>query len=171
MSFLYNRYLVVAHPVWYQQRRTIKVTVVGCVLVWIISIFVGLLHRNFLGAFLVLPFPLLFFFLIKTIKAVSATSVPTDEKQRIVAVLVLVVLIYILVFVPRTILEILYLTDVDEQTFYFVYDTTCSLVQLNPLIDLIMYFFINKWVLDKLFSCLCCCKLDNNDLRTSVTTT
>uniref|UniRef100_A0A3Q2VPH2 G-protein coupled receptors family 1 profile domain-containing protein n=1 Tax=Haplochromis burtoni TaxID=8153 RepID=A0A3Q2VPH2_HAPBU len=149
-----ERYLVVAHPMWYQDRRTIKVTVVVCVSVWIISIFVGLLHRNFLGAFLVLPFPLLFFFLIKTIKAVSATSVPTDEKQRIVAVLVLVVLIYILVFVPRTILEILYLTDVDEQTFYFVYDTTCSLVQLNPLIDLIMYFFINKWVLDKLFSCL-----------------
>lgn len=171
MSFLYNRYLVVAHPVWYQQRRTIKVTVVGCVLVWIISVFVGLLNNDYLGAFLIIPLPLLIFFLIKTIKAVSATSVPSDEKQRIVAVLVLVVLIYILVFVPRTILEILLLTDVDEQTFYFVYDTTCSLVQLNPLIDLIMYFFINKWVLNKLFSCLCCCKLDNNDLRTSVTTT
>lgn len=163
--------MVVAHPVWYQQRRTIKVTVVGCVLVWIISVFVGLLNNDYLGAFLIIPLPLLIFFLIKTIKAVSATSVPSDEKQRIVAVLVLVVLIYILVFVPRTILEILYLTNTHWQTLYFVYDTTCSLVQLNPLIDLIMYFFINKWVLNKLLSCLCCCKLDNNDLRTSVTTT
>lgn len=171
MSFLYNRYLVVAHPVWYQQRQTIKVTVVVCVLVWIISVFVGLLNGNIFGAFLVLPLPLLIFFLIKTIKAVSATSVPSDEKRRIVAVLVLVVLIYILVFVPRTIMEILYLTNTNWQTLYFVYDTTCSLVQLNPLIDLIMYFFINKWVLDKLLGCLCCCKLDNNDLRTSVTTT
>lgn len=164
--------MVVAHPVWYQQRRTIKVTVVVCVLVWIISFFVGLLNRNFFGAFLVLPLPLLIFFLIKTIKAVSATSVPSDEKRRIVAVLVLVVLIYILVFVPRTIMECFYLVpDIDYETLFSVYDTTCSLVQLNPLIDLIMYFFINKWVLDKLLGCLCCCKLDNNDLRTSVTTT
>ncbi|XP_039477913.1 proteinase-activated receptor 2-like [Oreochromis aureus] len=166
-----ERYLVVAHPVWYQQRRTIKVTVVVCVSVWILSIFVGLLNNDFLGAFLIIPLPLLFFFLIRTIKAVSATSVPSDEKQKIVAVLVVVVLIYILVFVPRTIFEILLLTDTKWQTLYFVYDTTCSLVQLNPLIDLIMYFFINKWVLNKLFSCLCCCKLDSNDLRTSVTTT
>ncbi|CAI5654935.1 proteinase-activated receptor 2-like [Oreochromis niloticus] len=166
-----ERYLVVAHPVWYQQRRTIKVTVVVCVSVWILSVFVGLLNNDYLGAFLIIPLPLLFFFLIRTIKAVSATSVPSDEKQKIVAVLVVVVLIYILVFVPRTIFEILLLTDTNWQTLYFVYDTTCSLVQLNPLIDLIMYFFINKWVLNKLFSCLCCCKLDSNDLRTSVTTT
>ncbi|KAL3971680.1 zona pellucida sperm-binding protein 1 [Sarotherodon galilaeus] len=167
-----ERYLVVAHSLWYQNRRTIKINVVVCVLVWVIYIFVGLLHKNFLGAFLILPIPLLFFFLIRTIKAVSATSVPSDEKRRIVAVLVLVVLIYILVFVPRIIMECFILVPgMDYNTFSFMYDTTCNLVELNPLLDLILYFLMKKSVLNKLLGCLCCCRMDSEDIRTSVTTT
>ncbi|KAL3971682.1 carboxypeptidase N regulatory subunit [Sarotherodon galilaeus] len=170
-----ERYLVVAHPLWYQHRRTNKMTVVVCVSVWIISVFVGLLNANIFGALLVLPIPLLFFFLIRTIKAVSASSVPSDEKLRIVAVLVLVVLIYILVFVPRIIMEcfyqVMFLFDIDYETLFSMYDITCNLLQLNPLLDLILYFFIKKSIVNKLLGCLCCCKMDSDGIRTSATTT
>ncbi|XP_039477555.1 proteinase-activated receptor 2-like [Oreochromis aureus] len=167
-----ERYLVVAHPLWYQHRRTNKITVVVCVSVWIISVFVGLLNANIFGALLIIPLPLLFFFLIRTIKAVSASSVPSDEKRRIVAVLVLVVLIYILVFVPRIKMECFYQAPtIDYNTFLLVSNITCSLIQLNPLLDLILYFFIKKSIVNKLLSCLYCCKVDNDNIRTSVTPT
>ncbi|KAG7999671.1 G-protein coupled receptor 4 [Nibea albiflora] len=117
-----ERYLVVAWPLWYRFRRTIKTSVVVCVMVWVILI-VCLLNLYFLDVmillniciiYFLLAFPLFIFFLGGTLKALSASTVPSDEKRRIVGVLVLVLLIYTLLFMPRIISFLL--QDIDSYT-------------------------------------------------------
>ncbi|KAM9350009.1 G-protein coupled receptor 4-like [Symphorus nematophorus] len=164
-----ERYLVVAWPLWYRFRRTIKSSVVVCVLVWVLdSVIVLILYfwvhsmvrYTVFGLFFLLPFPLFIFFLGGTLKALSATiSVPSDEKRRIVGVLVLVLLIYTLLFLPRIISN---LADgvrsnstLDTLSFIFL--------ELSPLADLTLYIFMRKGTIDKLLSSACCCRMDSDD--------
>ncbi|XP_038588696.1 G-protein coupled receptor 4-like [Micropterus salmoides] len=162
-----ERYLVMAHPLWYRYRRTIKTSVVFCVLVWVITLVCGVLYYVFKGyevtkiifpVFLLLPFPLLIFFLVGTLRALSAAmSVPSDEKRRIVGILVLVLLIYTLLFLPNII-------------FYLViYDKTLDILSLifvrfSPLADLVLYVFMRKGAIDKLLASVCCCRMDRNEI-------
>nr|XP_033468765.1 G-protein coupled receptor 4-like [Epinephelus lanceolatus] len=109
-----ERYLVIACPLWYRFRRTIKISVLVCVVVWALPPVISCLFiaaRNsatISGILLLLPLPLFIFFLGGTLKALSASiSVHSDEKRRIVGMLVLVLLIYTLLFLPTIILCII----------------------------------------------------------------
>ncbi|XP_044229417.1 ovarian cancer G-protein coupled receptor 1-like [Thunnus albacares] len=169
-----ERYLVIAWPLWYRFRRTIKISLVVCVVVWILPL-VCVLPQHFLfyidvrdvtfGVFLLVPFPLLIFFLGGTLKALSAAiSVSSDEKRRIVGMLVLVLLIYTLLFIPR----IIVLLSNKAQSNGDFRRLTEMLLELSPLADLILYVFI-KGTMDKLLASLCCCIMDNNDNNRSST--
>lgn len=168
MSILYYRYLVIAHPLWYRFRRTIKSSVAVCVLVWILSLLCVVLYYVFAGngvaniisaVFLLLPFPLLIFFLVGTLKALSASiSVPSDEKRRIVGILVLVLLIYTLLFLPRI---IRYLEANSNTTLNYL---SHMFLRLNPFADLFLYVFMRKGFIDKLLASVCCCRMDSNDI-------
>ncbi|XP_028279805.1 G-protein coupled receptor 4-like [Parambassis ranga] len=89
-----ERYLVIAHPLWYRYRRTIKSSVIVSIVIWVLSLVCVLpsdLSFNFnvtvamFSVFLLLPFPLFIFFLVGTLRALSSVrSVPSDEKRRIV---------------------------------------------------------------------------------------
>ncbi|CAJ1066821.1 G-protein coupled receptor 4-like [Xyrichtys novacula] len=124
-----ERYLVVARPLWYRFKWTIKFSVAVSIMTWAISV-MDLLFRvltfnsypsKIFHSFLLLfPFPLLIFFLVGTLRALSAAnSVPITEKRRIVGILVSVL----------------------------------------PLADLILYIFMRKGAIDKLLAHLCSCKM------------
>ncbi|XP_039639706.1 G-protein coupled receptor 4-like [Perca fluviatilis] len=164
-----ERYLVIACPLWYRFRRSIKISVVVCVLVWIISLAIGStfvfgyfseIPVTILAIFFLLPLPLLIFFLVGTLKALSASiSVQADEKRRIVAMLVLVLLIYMLLFLPRIIRFHRY-----DMTLYIL---SYVFIKLSPLADLVLYVFLRKGAIDKLLASVCCCRMDSNDVSSS----
>ncbi|XP_044229393.1 G-protein coupled receptor 4-like [Thunnus albacares] len=164
-----ERYLVIAWPLWYHVRRTIKISLAVCVVVWtlplVLLLFVyfwvkSMVMITILGVLSLVPFPLLIFFLGGTLKSLSAAiSVSSDEKRRIVGMLVLVLLIYTLLFLPTI---IVFLTEEvrDNDTLIKL---RLILVRFSPLADLILYFFIRKGAIDKLLASLCCCRMDSDD--------
>ncbi|XP_051236599.1 G-protein coupled receptor 4-like isoform X1 [Dicentrarchus labrax] len=167
-----ERYLVIAFPLWYRFRRTIKTSVVVCIVVWALPplyflaffFWVGLkVSYIVFGTFLLLPFPLLIFFLCGTLKTLSASLVSPDEKRRIVGILVLVLLIYTLLFLP-TIIGFLAEGARNNNTFSNLYG---MLLRLNPLADLVLYVFVRKGTIDKLLASVCCCRMDSNDISSS----
>uniref|UniRef100_A0A3B4WYI4 G-protein coupled receptors family 1 profile domain-containing protein n=1 Tax=Seriola lalandi dorsalis TaxID=1841481 RepID=A0A3B4WYI4_SERLL len=164
-----ERYLVIAWPLCYHFRRTIKASIVVCVVVWTLPLLI-FLPMVFLvdlvdmlipfGVFFLLPFPLFIFFLGGTVKALSAAiSVPLNEKRRIVAVLILVLLIYTLLFLPSIIwflVEEVQCNDaLDVVSFMFV--------RFSPLADVFLYVFSRKGAVDKLLASLCRCRMDSDD--------
>ncbi|XP_042290128.1 G-protein coupled receptor 4-like [Thunnus maccoyii] len=164
-----ERYFGIAWPLWYRFRRTIKISLVVCVVVWTLPLVYVLPYyywvdhmvtNTFSYVFLLVPFPLLIFFLGGTLKSLSAAiSVPSDEKRRIVGMLVLVLLIYTLLFLPNI---IWYLVGEDRYNHTFS-ELTLILLRFSPLADLILYVFIRKGAIDKLLASLCCCRMNSDD--------
>ncbi|XP_074518971.1 G-protein coupled receptor 68-like [Halichoeres trimaculatus] len=164
-----ERYLVIAHPLWYRFRRNIKFSVAVCVVVWLIppGLIVIVIHwvRMPVSAliftiFLIIPFPLFIFFLVGTLRALSTSvSVSSEEKRRIVGILVLVLLIYSCLFLPY-----ITCTLVEEARFnYHLNNLSFMLVKMSPLADLLLYIFIRKDTVGKFLAAACCCKMERNE--------
>ncbi|XP_049927640.1 ovarian cancer G-protein coupled receptor 1-like [Epinephelus moara] len=165
-----ERYLVIACPLWYRFKRTIKISVLVCVVVWLLPALCFLtvsfcsydrIKDITFAIFCLLPLPLLIFFLGGTLRALSASNaVPSDEKRRIVAMLVLVLLIYTLLFLPM----IIWLVTKGARMNNFLTKMSFTFVRLSPLADLVLYVFMKKGAIDKLLASVCCCRMDNNDV-------
>ncbi|XP_036980481.1 G-protein coupled receptor 4-like [Acanthopagrus latus] len=163
-----ERYLLIACPLWYCFRES---SVVVSVVVWILSSvsFLTLcvlqdvfITQIIIGTFLLLPLPLLIFFLGGTIRALSASHVPADEKRRIIAILVLVLLIYTL----RLLSSFIFCMAKMNSPRHFPY-LAFVFVMLSPLADLLLYVFMRKGTIDKFLASVCCCRMDSNDICNS----
>ncbi|XP_055361264.1 ovarian cancer G-protein coupled receptor 1-like [Betta splendens] len=168
-----ERYLVIVWPLWYRTRQQVKMLLLLCAAVWTLAlvlvfvfywnvyVWAGLYHTIF-GVLLLLPFPLLVFFLVGTLRALSASiSVRAEEKRRIVGLLVLVLLIYTLLFLPRIILFLVDPHDYKLNVLAILFNN------LNPIADLFMYIFLRKGAVNHVCFCLCCCKKNRTSHQSS----
>ncbi|XP_075338809.1 G-protein coupled receptor 4-like [Odontesthes bonariensis] len=156
-----ERYLVITQPLWYRFRRNIKTSLIVCVVVWILPLVYVLpvyfdvnfyVTETIYVVFVLLPLPLFIFFLVGTLKALSAArSVPADEKRRIVAILIVVLLIYTLLFLPSVIWSLVEKAR-DNRIFH---NMAFLFLNLSPLADLTMYVFIRTGAIDKLLASMC----------------
>ncbi|XP_062285997.1 uncharacterized protein LOC133991557 [Scomber scombrus] len=161
-------YLLIAWPLWYRSRRTIKVSLMVCVVVWVlalvISCFVGISDLEHIerykpiGVILLLPFPVLIFSVVGIIKGLSAAiSVSSEEKRRIVGATILVLLNYTLLFLPFIIGSI---------TPNVIMTNPYAFICFNPLGVLVLYVFMRKGAIDKILASLCCCRMETQQQQT-----
>ncbi|XP_026165612.1 G-protein coupled receptor 4-like [Mastacembelus armatus] len=170
MCVALERCLIVYRPLWYRINRSVKVSVLICVIVWMFPVVLFILLNMFYmpiiyAIFFLLPFPVFVFSLVGTLKSLSASiSVSSEEKRRIVGAVVLVFLIYVMLFLPITI----YLLPITRPLFLSRFSFT--FIRLSPLADLVLYVFMGKGATDKLRALLCCCRKETQRPKQQVLT-
>uniref|UniRef100_A0A672ZUE5 G-protein coupled receptors family 1 profile domain-containing protein n=1 Tax=Sphaeramia orbicularis TaxID=375764 RepID=A0A672ZUE5_9TELE len=161
-----ERYLVVARPFWYRFSRSVHMSVLVCVVVWllplvyVLPLYLGVdsvVVESVFAVFHLLPLPLLLFFLIGTFKGLSkATRLPLGEKRRIMAAVLLVFVIYFLLFLPSILWSLV--EEFREDDVFS--DAASVLLFLSPVADLCLYVFIRKGAPHKRLTCL---KVETDD--------
>uniref|UniRef100_A0A8C9S1B1 G-protein coupled receptors family 1 profile domain-containing protein n=1 Tax=Scleropages formosus TaxID=113540 RepID=A0A8C9S1B1_SCLFO len=149
MGISLERYLVVAHPVWYRYRRNVRNSIIVSLIAWLIFLLFAIVVKFQLDKYLekiyatvfLLPFPFLIFFNVGTIQGLSRTiNLPSAEKGRILGTLFMVLGIYCILFLPYIFVNFFF--KIPE--FCYLHAVTFNIVDLNALVDPVLYIFMRK---------------------------
>ena len=136
---------------------------VGCIIAFPLPMTVG--EGHFLSTLAVLPAFVFILCLAGTVRSLlktpsAASSVPAEEKRRIVGTLVLLLLNYTVTILPTVIWKIS--GQFMDSYHIHISDPVLAMFLLSPFVDLILFVFMFKGLFDKLLRCLRCCKLEDN---------
>ncbi|XP_066578284.1 ovarian cancer G-protein coupled receptor 1-like [Amia ocellicauda] len=175
-----ERYMIVAHPLWYRSSRSLRYTRLVSLAIWGLSVFVVSIKSSlenvkptagqvFNVVYLLILFPiplvLLIFFYAATWRALSGvSSLPAAERQRILRTLALVLFIFACIFGPYFLLNLIIdtLTFMKENIPQGLLDCqriTMNIRCLNPLLDPFLYMFLRNDIRDALDSFPCCLRM------------
>ncbi|KAK6301615.1 hypothetical protein J4Q44_G00276680 [Coregonus suidteri] len=120
-----------------------------------------------LSTILLIPIPLLAFFLVGTLKALSVSiAVPAVEQRRIIGTLALVLGNYTVLFLPLIIQ-----TLISGVTAQHNVEIGTILESFSPLVDPLLYVFMRKGAKDTLLAFHCFDKLMGDQEQSQVTNT
>lgn len=172
-----ERYVMVAHPVWYHTKNSVKLSVQISVCMWILSLayssldyFLMSCTRNPLllfSIFCLLPAPFLLGLFIATWKALNRSTAVRHEKKkrrRVWGVLSLMLGTYTVLFFPFSFRNLYYSLKTDSTNSTNSKDSvkdvsgvlTSALVYLSPLVDALLYIFIRGDIRDTVEAFPCC---------------
>lgn len=148
--------------------RQPKSSVLICFIVWGLSFSAVFFLSNYedvlpifvfaVFALAILSAPVMVFCLARTLRSLTATtSVSTEEKRRVVAGLVLLVVSYTEMILSTDIWSVLF-----NYSFLYCLSSFKVIVYtflLNPFVDLVLFVFMCKGPVDKLLGYLCCCRM------------
>lgn len=169
MCIAIERYYLIARPQM-ECIRQAKGAVGVSALVWTVCI-ITVTFGNYILMAIVVFFPgLIFIYFLAGMFCIlpAATSVPTDEKQRVTGTLVVLLLNYFLMIFPIKICKVLAFHSFDKLEYP---DVILTSYWLSPFVDLILLVFMRKGCIDKMLSCLCCCIKDNSAIDVSGSST
>ncbi|XP_076141334.1 uncharacterized protein LOC143123959 [Alosa pseudoharengus] len=147
-----ERYVMIAHPLWYRFQNTITKSLLCSLTVWMATVvaeggFVVALFMSILILYL-FPYPFVIFFFVGTGRALSKSiSVSPREQRRIMGTLALVLFIYTVLFLPTIVVHLVLsncpwlFKDATLQPLAIMSD---CLLSLNPVVDPILYVFMTK---------------------------
>ncbi|XP_063048129.1 G-protein coupled receptor 4-like [Engraulis encrasicolus] len=173
-----ERYAMIAHPMWYRFHRTIRRSVLYCLLVWLaafvivgavlLATFAALINVQdvalCLGIVHLLPYLPVVWFFVGTWRALSKSkAVSAREKRKVMGTLALVLFTYTVFFLPYVILMLAWefmpklLMKEDGGGFVRHFPVICNtLLSLSPMADPILYVLMReRSLLVGLMPCCC----------------
>ncbi len=169
-----ERYLMVAHPVWYRTKSTANLCILVSICMWTLSAVYSVLdyilfHTRFslflFSIICLVPAPFLLGLFIATWKALNKSEAMRRQKRnkrKVLGALSLVLGTYIVLFLPFSFRNLYYslkrdsATDAEDSVRDLSLVLTSALVYLSPLFDSFIYIFIRSDIRDTVDAFPCC---------------
>ncbi|KAL2083516.1 hypothetical protein ACEWY4_021289 [Coilia grayii] len=157
-----ERYILIAHALWYRTFREIRTKVIVSVAVWILSAVIVILTSKHYDIFqdwllffaFLVPFVPELFFLVGTWRALSRSLVPHNDQRHIKAILGLVLFIYTIFALPA-IVRIYYNSETGLEGYNNFFKSCDILFPLHPLLDLLLYVLMRPDFFSTFFCWFC----------------
>ncbi|XP_057206551.1 psychosine receptor-like [Triplophysa rosa] len=141
-----ERYLLIAHPIWYRSHRPVKSLLCTSLIGWFLSLIFA--HSWLFTVYLVIIIPLIYYIVIifcfaGAYRALShSQSVTSIKRQLVMASLFFVLLSY--TFSTLTLSISFLLSLITYNLTYYIYKLAVILNMLNPIADCVLYVFMRN---------------------------
>lgn len=165
-----ERYVLIAHPVWYRTHRSVKCLVYISLIGLFASIIVFLtidVKSDLLHFMAFVPYVVIIVCFVGACRSLSrSTSLTPLKKQLVLAPLLFVVISYTFLFIPVNILGILVTKFSNSQKCARL---AFKLYLLNPLVDCLLYVFMRSDA-ENIIRMPHCCRLKRDQSETGTMT-